>query len=325
MKAVVFDKNNELKFVEDYEKPVPKKGEALVRVLVAGICNTDYEITKGYMGYDGILGHEVVGIVEEINDEDKSLLGKRVVPEISYGCKDPNCEWCGQKLYRHCPNRHTLGIWKKDGCMAEYFTMPTEVLFEVPENVETYQAAFVEPLAAACEITEQLHIKPMDKVVVLGDGKLGLITALTLNALNVNVLLVGKHQNKLDIAKAQGVKVQLLNDFAVEKIYDVVVEATGSANGFETAMALTKPRGTLVLKSTVASGKELNLAPIVIDEITVLGSRCGQFPPALRILEKGKIDFSPMISGIYPAEKSIEAFEKNKQKDTLKVLIEFSK
>ena len=325
MKAVVFNKNNELKFVTDYEKPVPKKGEALVRVLVAGICNTDYEITKGYMGYDGILGHEVVGVVEEVNDDDKSLLGKRVVPEISYGCKEPNCEWCGQKLYRHCPNRHTLGIWKKDGCMAEYFTMPIEVLFEVPNSVETNQAAFVEPLAAACEITEQLHIKPMDKVVILGDGKLGLITALTLNALNADVLLVGKHQNKLDIAVAQGVKTQLLNEFRVEKIYDVVVEATGSANGFETAMALTKPRGTLVLKSTVASGKELNLAPIVIDEITVLGSRCGQFPPALRLLEKKKIDFSPMISGVYPAEKSLEAFEKNKEKDTLKVLIEFSK
>ncbi|MCI1274020.1 MAG: alcohol dehydrogenase catalytic domain-containing protein [Clostridiaceae bacterium] len=325
MKAVVFDKDKQLKFVTDYAKPVPKKGEALVRVTMAGICNTDYEITKGYMGYVGILGHEVVGIVEEINDEDKSLLGKRVVPEISYGCKDPDCEWCGKKLYRHCPNRHTLGIWQKDGCMAEYFTMPIEVLFEVPENVPTKQAVFVEPLAAACEILEQLHIKPFEKVVILGDGKLGLITALALNAQNIDVLLVGKHQNKLDIAKAQGVQTQLLQEFKVEKIYDVVVEATGTAGGFETAMALTKPRGVLVLKSTVASGKELNLAPIVIDEITVLGSRCGQFPAALRLLKSGKVDFSPMISGIYPADKSLEAFEKNKEKDTLKVLIEFSK
>lgn len=325
MKAVVFDKDKQLKFVTDYAKPVPKKGEALVRVTMAGICNTDYEITKGYMGYVGILGHEVVGIVEEINDEDKSLLGKRVVPEISYGCKDPDCEWCGKKLYRHCPNRHTLGIWQKDGCMAEYFTMPIEVLFEVPENVPTKQAVFVEPLAAACEILEQLHIKPFEKVVILGDGKLGLITALALNAQNIDVLLVGKHQNKLDIAKAQGVQTQLLHEFKVEKIYDVVVEATGTAGGFETAMALTKPRGVLVLKSTVASGKELNLAPIVIDEITVLGSRCGQFPAALRLLKSGKVDFSPMISGIYPADKSLEAFEKNKEKDTLKVLIEFSK
>ncbi len=322
MKAVVF--NEGLKLVKDYKKPEPKKGEALVRVTLAGICNTDYEITKGYMGYKGILGHEAVGIVEEINDEDQSLLGKRVVAEISYGCKEPDCKWCAEKLYRHCPNRHTLGIWQKDGVFCEYFTMPLEVLFEVPENVEDEQAVFVEPLAAAIEITEQLHIKPMDRVVILGDGKLGLITALALNALNINVTLVGKHQNKLDIAKAQGVSVKLLNEFEIKKEYDVVVEATGSVSGFETALALTKPRGVLVLKSTVAASKEFNLAPIVIDEITVLGSRCGQFPPALRLLQSGRIDLKPMISASYSVDDAIEAFEKNKEKDVLKVLLKFS-
>ena len=321
MKAVVFDK--ELKLVSDYAKPVPKKGEALIRITLAGICNTDFEITKGYMGYVGILGHEAVGIVEEINDENKSLLGKRVVAEISYGCKDPNCSYCAEKLYRHCPNRHTLGIWRKDGCFAEYMTMPLEVLFEVPDNVTDEQAVFVEPLAAACEITEQLHIKPFEKVVVLGDGKLGLITALTLNAQNIDVILVGKHPNKLDIAKAQGVETYLLNDFPIEKKYDVVVEATGSISGFETALALTKPRGVLVLKSTVAASKEFNLAPIVIDEITVLGSRCGQFGPALRLLKNNRIDFSPLISAVYNADEAIEAFEKNKEKDVLKVLLKF--
>lgn len=321
MKAVVFDK--ELKLVNGYEKPIPKKGEALIRVTLAGICNTDYEITKGYMGYKGVLGHEAVGVVEEINDEDQSLLGKRVVPEISYGCKKPDCPYCAEKLYRHCPDRHTLGIWRKDGVFAEYFTMPLGVLFEVPANVPDEQAVFVEPLAAACEITEQLHIKPFEKVIVLGDGKLGLITALTLNAQNIDVTLVGKHQNKLDIAKAQGVKTSLLQDFPIEKKYDVVVEATGSVSGFETSIALTKPRGVLVLKSTVATGKELNLAPIVIDEITVLGSRCGQFGPALRLLKSEKIDFSPLISAKYDADNAIEAFEKNKQKDTLKVLLKF--
>ena len=323
MKAVVFDKDNKLKLVDNYEKPIPQRGEALVRVTLAGICNTDYEITKGYMGYVGVLGHEAVGVVEDVNGDDKSLVGKRVVPEISYGCKDPNCEWCAKRNYRHCPNRHTLGIWHKDGVFAQYFTMPTEVLFEVPENVPDKQAVFVEPLAAALEINEQLHIKPMDKVVVLGDGKLGLITALALNAQNLNVTLVGKHQNKLDIAKAQGVKTALLSDFPIEKKYDVVVEATGSVNGFETSLALTKPRGVLVLKSTVATGKELNLAPIVIDEITVLGSRCGQFPPALRLLASEKIDFSPLISAEYSIDDAIEGFEKNKQKDVLKVLLKF--
>ena len=321
MKAVVFD--NELKLDKNYAKPIPQKGEALIKVTLAGICNTDYEITKGYMGYKGVLGHECVGIVEEINDDDKSLLGKRVVSEISYGCEDPACPYCAEKLYRHCPNRHTLGIWKKDGCFAEYFTMPINVLFEVPENVEDEQAVFVEPLAAALEITEQHHIKPYEKVIVLGDGKLGLITALALNSLNIDVTLVGKHQNKLDIAKKQGVKTALLNEFKIEKIYDVVVEATGSISGFETALTLTKPRGVLVLKSTIAASKEFNLAPIVIDEITVLGSRCGQFGPALRLLQSERVDFKPLISGVYSIDNAIEGFEKNKEKNTLKVLLKF--
>ncbi len=319
MKAIVFD--NGLKLDNNYPKPIPQEGEALIRVTLAGICNTDYEITKGYMGYVGVLGHEFVGVVEEVNSEDKSLIGKRVVAEISYGCDNPDCEWCAQKNYRHCPDRHTIGIWRKDGCMAEYITVPTNILFEVPSNVTNEQAVFVEPLAAACEITEQLHIEPMAKVVVLGDGKLGLTTALTLNAQNLDVLLVGKHRNKLDIAEAQGVKTQLLSNFTPEKKYDVVVEATGSASGFETSMSLTKPRGVLVLKSTVASGKELNLAPIVIDEITVLGSRCGQFPPALRLLANNRIDFTPFITKIYPIDEALEAFEANKAKESLKILI----
>ena len=319
MKAVVFD--NGLKLDNNYPKPSPQKGEALIRVKLAGICNTDYEITKGYMGYKGILGHEFVGIVEEVHGADSSWVGKRVVAEISWGCNDPNCEWCAKKNYRHCPNRHTIGIWKKDGCFAEYITLPVNILFEVPENVPDEQAVFVEPLAAACEITEQLHIEPMKKVLVLGDGKLGLTTALALHAFNLDVLLVGKHQNKLDIASAQGVKTMLLSSFTPEKKYDVVVEATGTASGFETSMSLTKPRGVLVLKSTVATGKELNLAPIVIDEITVLGSRCGQFPPALRLLENNRINFAPFISGIYSINDAIEGFEANKLKDTLKILI----
>lgn len=324
MKAIVFDK--ELKLDNNYPKPEPNVGEALIKVSLAGICNTDYEITKGYMGYVGVLGHEFVGVVEEVNSdkaEDKAWVGKRVVAEISYGCNEPDCEWCAKKNYRHCPERHTLGIWRKDGCFAEYMTMPVNVLFEVPQNVTDEQAVFVEPLAAACEITEQLHIEPMSKVVVLGDGKLGLTTALALNAQNLDVLLVGKHQNKLDIAKAQGVKTKLLNEFSPSPIYDVAVEATGTASGFETSMGMVKPRGVLVLKSTVATGKELNLAPIVINEITVLGSRCGQFPPALRLLERKRIDFTPFISKVYSVDDAIEAFEANKSRDTIKILVKF--
>lgn len=323
MKAIVFNDKDGLHLDNNYKKPVPQKGEALIKVTLAGICNTDYEITKGYMGYNGILGHEFIGTVEEINDEDKSFLGKRVTAEISYGCNNPECEWCAVKNYRHCPDRHTLGIWRKDGCFAEYVTMPLNVLFEIPENVEDEQAVFVEPLAAACEITEQLHIQPIQRVVVLGDGKLGLTTALTLSAQGLDVTLIGKHQNKLDIAKNQGVKTQLLQDTKIENIYDVVVEATGSVSGFETSLSLVKPRGVLVLKSTIATGKELNLAPIVINEITVLGSRCGQFPPALNLLAKHRIDFKPFISAVYSIDDAIEAFEANKSKETLKVLIKF--
>lgn len=319
MKAVVFSDN--LKLVNDYKKPVANAGEALVKVLMAGICNTDFEITKGYMGYNGILGHEFVGVVEEVNSEDKTLLGKRVVGEINCGCGV--CDYCKQGLERHCFNRQTLGIWKKDGCMSEYVTMPIKNLLEVPQNVTNEEAVMVEPLAAALEILEQLHIRPDSKVLVLGDGKLGLTIALALSGAGLDVTQVGKHSNKLEITKKQGVKTVLLKDLEITKTWDVVVEATGSINGFETALSLTKPRGVLVLKSTVASGKEFNFAPIVIDEITILGSRCGQFAPALRLLEQKRIDFKPLISDVYSIDNAVEAFEKNKEKSSIKVLIEF--
>lgn len=319
MKAVVF--NDSLKLVDNYAKPTPKKGEALIKVTMAGICNTDFEITKGYMGYNGILGHEFVGVVEEINGEDKSLLGKRVVGEINCGCGE--CDYCAKGLERHCFNRQTLGIWKKDGCMAEYVTMPIKNLLVVPENVTNEEAVMVEPLAAALEILEQLHIRPDSKVLVLGDGKLGLTIALALSGAGLDVTQVGKHSNKLDITAKQGVKTVLLNDLQITKTWDVVVEATGSINGFETALSLTRPRGVLVLKSTVASGKEFNFAPIVVDEITILGSRCGQFEPALRLLEQNRIDFKPLITDVYGVDDAVEAFEKNKDKSSIKVLIKF--
>ncbi len=320
MRALVF--NNKLELKQNFEKPTPKENEALIKVKLVGICNTDYEITKGYMGYNGILGHEFVGVVEEINGEDKSLLGKRVVGEINLGCK--NCDYCAKDLERHCPNRQTLGIFNKDGCFADYVTLPLSNLLEVNEKINDETAVFVEPLAAALEILEQLHIKPYEKVCVLGDGKLGLITALALNASNVDVTLVGKHQNKLDIAKEQNVKTMLLENLKQEdnKSFDVVVEATGRVSGFETSLNLVKPRGVLVLKSTIATGKELNLAPIVIDEITVLGSRCGQFSPALRLMEKNVIDFSKLISAKLSFDDAILGFEKNKEKNTIKILLE---
>lgn len=315
MKAVVFD--NCLKLDNNYPMPVPQKGEALIKVNTIGICNTDYEITLGYMGYKGILGHEFTGVVEKA--ENKDLIGKRVVGEINCGCGQ--CDWCAQGLERHCFNRSTLGIWQREGCFAEYVCLPEKNLLVIPDNVTDEEAVFVEPLAAALEILEQVHIPPYKRVIVLGDGKLGLIIALALNAAGLDITLVGKHEEKLNVAKAQGVKTELLNNLKIEKAYDFVVEATGSITGFETSLALTKPRGTLILKSTIAASKEFNLAPIVIDEITVLGSRCGQFAPALRMLEQKRIDVKPLISDIYAIDDSIEAFERNKEKSSVKVLV----
>lgn len=317
MRAVVFD--NGLKLDKNYAKPSPQKGEALIKVNTIGICNTDYEITKGYMGYKGVLGHEFTGVVEEINADDKSLLNKRVVGEINCGCGE--CEWCNQGLERHCPNRSTLGIWQREGCFAEYVCLPVKNLLEIPENVSDEEAVFTEPLAAALEILEQIHIPPYKKIAVLGDGKLGLMIALALNAAGLDLILIGKHENKLEIAKKQGVKTKLLSDVEIKKEYDFVVEATGSISGFETSLALTKPRGTLILKSTIAASKEFNFAPVVVDEITIVGSRCGQFAPALRLLESGRIDVKPLISDIFEFDESIAAFERNKEKSSIKVIV----
>lgn len=319
MKAVVFDEV--LKLDKNYPTPIANKGEAIVKINLGGICNTDFEITKGYMGYKGVLGHEFVGVVQSVEGDDKTLVGKRVVAEISNGCE--NCEWCANGLQRHCPNRKTLGIWHKDGCFSELAAIPTRTLFVVPDNVTDEEAVFVEPLAAALEILEQLHIKPFQKVAVLGDGKLGILIALALNVFGLDITLIGKHENKLEIAAKQNVKTSLLQDVSAQKYYDVVVETTGCVSGFETSLTLIKPRGVLVLKSTIATGKELNLAPIVIDEITVLGSRCGQFGPALRLLASKKIDFKPLITNIFKVDDAIKAFERNKDKDSLKVLIKF--
>ena len=318
MDALIFDEI--LKYVTDYNIPKMNSNEALIKMSMVGICNTDLEITKGYMGYKGILGHEFVGIVEKVeNQKDKDLIGKRVVGEINLGCG--NCNWCNQGLSRHCPNRSTLGILNKEGCFAQYLTLPVSNLLVVPDSIPDEVAVFTEPLAAALEILEQLHIKPYEKVAVLGDGKLGLLIALALNASNIDINLIGKHQNKLDIAKNQGINTELLSDIKIEKKYDVVIEATGSVSGFETSIALVKPRGVLVLKSTIASEKNLNLAPVVIDEITILGSRCGQFAPALRLMKKNIINFSPLISKILPFNQAIEGFKLNREKDTIKILL----
>lgn len=319
MKALVFD--NELKYVENYPNPVPQKGEVLIKVTHAGICNTDVEITKGYMGFKGICGHEFLGIVEEVNAEDKSLLGKRVTGEINLGCN--NCPDCFNNMQRHCQNRQTFGILKKDGAFAEYVTLPIENVVEIPATISDEDAILIEPLAAALEILEQVHIKPADKVAILGDGKLGLLISLVLSTTQADVVTIGKHENKLDILNKQGIKTKFLKDTNEMKYYDIVVDATGSVDGFEKAISLVKPRGIFVLKSTVAAEKPLNLAPVVIDEITIVGSRCGQFRPALRLLEKKVLDLKPLLSKTFDFTNAKEAFEYAQEKGVLKVVMKF--
>lgn len=319
MKALVFDK--ELIFVKDYPKPMPQNGEALIKLTYAGICNTDVEITKGYMGFKGICGHEFLGIVEEINSQDKTLLGKRVTGEINLGCG--SCSDCYNNMQRHCQNRQTLGIYKKDGAFAEYLTLPIENLLEIPENVKDEEAILIEPLAAALEILEQVHIKPADKIAVLGDGKLGLLISLVLSTTQADLTTIGKHENKLNILNKQGIKTKFLKEVNEIKCYDIVVDATGSVDGFEKAVSLVKPRGIFVLKSTVAAEKPLNLAPIVIDEITVAGSRCGQFKPALRLLQKNVLNLKPLITKIFNFNQAKEAFDFAQEKGVLKVILKF--
>ena len=320
MKALVYDGN--LKLDKNYPMPEIKDDEVLIKTTMAGICNTDYEITKGYMGYTGVLGHEFVGVVERAGKNvPKSIISKRVVGGINLACD--NCEWCNRGLQRHCPNRQTLGIYKKDGCFSEYFTLPYKNVIEISDNVDDITATFTEPLAAAYEIIEQVHIKPKDKVALVGDGKLGLCISLIFNALNIDYVHIGKHPEKLQISKDLGAKTMLLDEVKEFKCFDVVVEATGSVSGFETSVSLTKPRGILVLKSTIAANQGLNLATVVVDEITIVGSRCGQFEPVLRLLEKKKINVSPLVEKIFEVDKFEEAFKMNAQKNTLKVLVKF--
>lgn len=319
MKAVIFD--GKLEFRADYPVPVPGPGEALIRVSTAGICNTDMEIIKGYAGFRGVIGHEFVGIVEAVNGNDRDLLGKRVVGEINCSCG--SCPCCLSGAGNHCPSRTVLGIVGRNGAMAERVTLPANNLLVVPEYVSDREAVFTEPLAAAFEILQQLHIKPTHRILVLGDGKLGLLCALALSLTQADVTLCGKHSNKLNIAAAKGIKTVLLDNLHADRAYDIVVEATGSASGFQAALWLVKPRGTVVLKSTVAAGTEVNLSPVVIDEIHVMGSRCGPFAPALRALERGLIDVKPLVSGAYPFDQAEEAFRKTAQRESLKLLITF--
>jgi threonine dehydrogenase-like Zn-dependent dehydrogenase len=302
--------------LRDAPDPTPGDDSVLVRVALAGVCNTDLEIVKGYMGFHGVLGHEFVGAVEEGPAEWR---GQRVVGEINFACQ--TCPLCAQGLQRHCPSRQVMGILGADGAFAELVRVPVANLHPVPDAVSDEAAVFAEPLAAAFEILEQVHIEPGRDCVVLGDGKLGLLVAQVLHQAGARVLAVGRHPEKLAILAKRGIETSLESEWR-GALAHVVVEATGTAEGFERAVAATRPRGTLVLKSTVAESAGLNLAPIVIDEIHVVGSRCGPFPPALRALETGSVDVGSLVCARVPLERGVEALQHATKRGALKVLIE---
>lgn len=334
MHALVF-RDGKLVLNHDYPLPAPRAGEALIRVLLAGICNTDLEIVRGYMGFQGVLGHEFVGVVEaiygdETQDQYAHLLGQRVVGDINAACYRPDCYYCQRGMSTHCPNRTTLGIANRDGAFANYLMLPVENLHPVSENVSDEQAVFVEPLAANFEILEQVHLKPTDSVLILGDGKMGQLAAQVLTLSGCEVIMLGKHQDKLSLAEKRGVRAVLLNSAEHDRLkrerrIDMAIECSGSAQGLGMVLSLVRPRGTVILKSTVAAESTLNLAPIVVDEIRVQGSRCGPFLPALRALSQGLINVQPLISARYTLDEAVYAFKYAKQKGMLKVLVQMGR
>lgn len=301
--------------------PIPSEGETLIKTRMAGICRTDLELTKGYMGYQGTLGHEFVG---ELGEQSPiGSVGTRVVGEINAGCEQ--CEMCKKGLQRHCPHRSVLGILKRDGCMGEWFALPHQNIIKVPDTIPDEEAVFSEPLAAALEIFEQIHIQPQQSVCVIGDGKLGLIiTMLFAHRHEGEILLVGHHQKKLEIVQDRvKVKTEDQLESQNDKQWDIVVDATGHSSGLNLAMRLVCPRGIIILKSTMAQAEALDLTPLVIDEITVVGSRCGRMQPALDLLARHALPLDRLIEAIYPIDQAEEAWNRASTSGAKKVLLKF--
>jgi len=297
--------NRQLRIRDDVPRPMPSSGEALVRVLVAGICNTDIELTRGYYPFAGIPGHEFVGEWE----------GKRVVGEINAVCHA--CEACRGGRPTHCERRTVLGIKDRNGAFAEYLTLPAENLHVVPDEIETEDALFTEPLAAALEIQQQVSIDRNDRVLVVGDGKLGQLVAQTLALTGCQLTVVGRHREKLDLLKRRGIKTA---DAPAGK-FDIAVDCSGNETGFALARASLRPRGTLVMKSTYAGDLTFNASSIVVDEITLIGSRCGPFAPALRLLAEKAIDVRPLLQATYPLQDVVTAFDHAQRRGALKIAV----
>ncbi|HEY0458227.1 MAG TPA: alcohol dehydrogenase catalytic domain-containing protein [Pyrinomonadaceae bacterium] len=316
MKALRFV-NNRLEIAE-IAKPENKR-EALIRVTKSGICNTDLEIVRGYAGFSGTIGHEFVGIVEAAAGAPE-WIGKRVVGEINAGCGA--CGKCAAGDARHCPNRTVLGIHNRDGAHAEFLTLPIANLLEVPEGVRDEEAVFAEPLGAAFGITEQVEIAENTRVAVVGDGKLGILCAFALSLKSKNTVLIGKHREKLSLAAKRNIETVLLDEAAKSnRSFDVVVEASGSESGFECALDLLKPRGKMVLKSTFQGKTNLEMWRVVVDEITIVGSRCGRFAPALELLAKRRVTVEDLISEEFSLSEGVRAMSRAAEKGVLKVLL----
>lgn len=317
-----------LRFVDNQlgvvDVDVPRRvGEARVRVTLAGICNTDLEIARGYAGFQGTLGHEFVGVVEDA--PDKTLIGTRVVGEINAGCGA--CALCKSGDARHCPARTVLGIVGRDGAFAEYLNLPVENLLRVPDSVPDERAVFTEPLAAAAGISERVNLNEGDRVLIVGDGKLGLLCAQSLAQTKARVTLVGKHDNKLQIAARRGIETLKLADLTGDKAksdgskFDAIVEASGAASGFALALDWVRPRGTIVLKSTFHGATDFDASRIVVNEISVTGSRCGRFAPALKLRADERIDVDSLISDEFPLAEGVRAMQRASERGVLKVLL----
>ena len=318
MRALVFDQT--LSFQPRRPEPAAETGDTLLRVRRAGICATDLEITKGYMDFRGVLGHEVVADV--ISSPDADLVGKRVVGEINVVCG--RCDMCQSGLSNHCRHRTVLGILGRDGAFAEYVRLPAVNLHVVPSTVDDDAAAFVEPLAAAFQVLKQVKLDGREGrrwVTVLGDGRLGLLVAQVLRDANCPVRVIGRRPDKLALCEKWSIRARPLEDIVPRHDQDVVVDCTGSAAGFELAMQMVRPRGTIVLKSTVAGGKAMNLAPLVIDEINVVGSRCGPFREAIRALAEKRIDVASLVHRRMRLDQGVEAMALASRPGVLKVLL----
>lgn len=315
MRAIVF--NTSLLFTTHQPEPPLAEGDTLLRIRQAGICATDLEITKGYMGFQGILGHEFVADVVE--SPNKNLLRQRVVGEINMVCG--RCDLCLAGLSSHCRNRSVLGIQKHNGVFADYARLPASNLHVIPDSIDDDQATFVEPLAAAFQALKQIQLDGRRWVTILGDGRLGLLIAQVFQAAGCPVRVIGKHPEKLALCDRWSIRSRPLADIVPRHDQDVVVECTGTASGFEMAMQMVRPRGTIVLKSTCAAGRPLNLAPLVVDEITVVGSRCGSFKEAIRALTQKQIDVVSLIHRRMRLEQGVEAMRLAGQPGVLKVLL----